>query len=494
MKKAEETQRSVVIGTGIAGLASAIRLVARGFHVDVYEANASPGGKMRQQFAQGYRFDMGPSIVTLPHLIDELFALHSKNPRDYFDYTLLEKPFKYFYEDGSMIQAYADTDRFSQEIANKTIDTPRRFRKYLKNIKRKYTITRPVFIERSIHRVKDILHHNVVLGLIRFSKIEAFKTMDRANRNHFKDPKLVKMFNNYATYVGANPFVAPATLNVIQHLEIGLGMYMPDRGVYSIVEALHRLAVEIGVTFHFNQKVDEILVENRKANGVIVQGRSIRYDTVVSNMDVYLTYKYLLPKVAGPKHVLSQPKSSSVIAFFWGMNRCFDDLNVHNLLFTEDQKEEFRSIYSDHKISKDPSLYLYISSKVVPSDAPVGKENWFVLITAPNNQGQDWKAMVAEARTTAIAKLSRMLGMPIETHIKYEDHIDPVSIEADLFSAFGSVYGNSSNSMFAAFLRHANFSRKVKNLYFVGGSAHPGAGIPMCLNSAKIMDQVLKQR
>jgi phytoene desaturase len=488
-----DKQKCVVIGAGIAGLAAAIRMKARGYEVEVYEAAPTPGGKMRQQYAEGFRFDMGPSIVTLPHLIDELFELHGKDPRSYFSYSLLEKPFRFFYEDGTIIQAYSDTERFGEEIEKKTIDTRKRFRKYLKNVRRKYTITRPVFIERSIHRVKDMLHHNVVLGLIRFSKIEAFKTMDKANRNHFKDSKLVRMFNNYATYVGSNPFVAPATLNVIQHLELSLGMYMPDKGIYSIVQALYDLARDVGVQFYFDSRVERILAEQTKAHGILVNGHNVEADLVVSNMDVYLTYQHLLPDWVPPKHVVSQAKSSSAVAFFWGMDRTFEQLGVHNMLYTEDQKEEFRAIYSDQNISSDPSLYLYISSKHVPSDAPKGKENWFVLITAPNNQGQHWDEIVEEARKTVISKISRMLGEPIEKHIAYEDHIDPQKIEADLLGAYGSIYGNSSNSMFAAFLRHANFSRQIKGLYFVGGSVHPGAGIPMCLNSAKIMEQVLKE-
>jgi phytoene desaturase len=483
----------IVIGAGIAGLAAAIRMAARGYAVEVYESAATPGGKIRQQQIKGFRFDMGPSIVTLPHLIDELFELHGKDPKEYFSYSLLEKPFKFFDEDGSVIQAYHDTEKFAEEIENKTIDSKRRFRKYLKNIRRKFKITNPVFIERSIHRVKDMLHHNVFLGIIRFRKIEAFKSMDRANRQHFKDPKLVTMFNNYATYVGSNPFVAPATLNVIQHLELSLGMYMPDKGIYSIAKALHQLAEEVGVRFHFNSRVERILTDGKKAHGVLVNGHNREADIVVSNMDVYLTYHHLLPDFPAPKHVTSQPKSSSAIAFYWGMDRSFDQLGVHNMFFTEDQKAEFKAIYTDQKISQDPSLYLYISSKHVPGDAPEGKENWFVLITAPNNQGQDWDTLVAEARKTAIEKISRILGEKIEDHIECQDHIDPQRIEADLLGAFGSIYGNSSNSMFAAFLRHANFSRQIKGLYFVGGSAHPGAGIPMCLNSAKIMEQVLKE-
>ncbi|MDH5367874.1 MAG: phytoene desaturase family protein [Cyclobacteriaceae bacterium] len=480
-----------VIGSGIGGIAAAIRLAAKGYKVEVFESNSYAGGKIRQSYAKGYRFDMGPSIITLPHLIDELFELHNKNPRDYFNYKQLEKPFKYFFPDGVVINSFADINRFSNEIAEKTKDSKESFKRYLKSIKTKYDITKPVFIESSIHRFKDFLKKDFFYGVVNFHKIDAFTTMDEDNKHYFQDSHIIELLNYYATYVGSNPFQAPATLNVIPHVEIGLGLFMPKKGVYSMIEALIQLANEVGVKFHFNTRIDEIIIKNKIASGVRINNDIKEYNVIVSNMDVYFTYQKLLPNNKGPQRILNQPKSSSVIGFYWGINREYQSMELHNMFFSSNQKEEYETVFHKKTIYKDPTLYIYISSKHVNKDAPKGSENWFVLINAPNNEGQNWEELIKESRKFAIKKINTILNTSIEKHIEYEGNISPSSIEVDYSSAFGSVYGNSSNKKFAAFLRHANFSRKVKNLYFVGGSVHPGAGIPMCLNSAKIMEQVM---
>lgn len=480
-----------VIGSGIGGIAAAIRLAAKGYQVDVFESNAHAGGKIRQFHTKGYRFDMGPSIITLPHLIDELFELHDKNPRDYFNYTQLEKPFKYFFPDGLVMNSFADTNKFSDEIANKTIDTKDSFKRYLENIKTKYDITKPVFIESSIHRLKDYLNKDFFYGIFNFHKIDAFTTMDENHRYFFKDSHLIELLNYYATYVGSNPFQAPATLNVISHLEIGLGLFIPDKGIFSMVEALIQLANEVGVKFNFNTRVDEIIVNNKIAKGVIVNETVMEYDVVVSNMDVYFTYQKLLPYNKDPQRILNQPKSSSVIGFYWGINREYQEMELHNMFFSNNQKEEYDTVFNGKTIYEDPTLYIFVSSKHIKKDAPKGSENWFVLINVPNNEGQNWEELKTKSRKFAIEKINKILKTSIEEYIEFEESIYPPCIEMDYSSAFGSVYGNSSNNKFAAFLRHANFSRKIKNLYFVGGSVHPGAGIPMCLNSAKIMEQIM---
>jgi len=479
-----------VIGSGIAGLAAAIRLAAKGCLVDVYETNNYPGGKIKEQHASGYRFDMGPSVFMLPNLVDELFTLCNKNPRDYFTYSSIETSFKYFYEDGSIINAYADLDLFAKEIELKTNHPKEIFHKYLKDIETKYNITKDVFIENSLHVFSNFFTKKMAYGVANFGKIDSFKTMNEANQAFFKDPRLVQLFNNYATYIGSNPFVAPATLNVIQHLEINTGTYLPDKGMYSIVTALVKLAEDMGVNFIYNTTVAEIVVDNKQVSGIKTKGGVIKYDRVVSNMDIYYTYKKLMPNEKFSKRIIEQPKSTSMICFYWGINKKFDELGIHNMLFAANEKEEYDAIFDRKTISSDPSLYIFITSKHIKEDAPVGCENWFVLVTAPNNTGQNWNKIVAQTRQNIITKINRMLKTDIEKHIDYEDNLTPVKIENNYSSAFGAVYGNSSNSKFAAFLRHPNFSKKVKGLYFVGGTVHPGAGLPMCLNSAKIMDKV----
>jgi phytoene desaturase len=485
-------KKCAVVGSGIAGLASAIRAAAKGYQVDVFEANPWLGGKLREINDKGYRFDIGPSVFTMPHLVDELFTLCGKNPQDYFPYTQLDTSFRYFFEDGTHINAYADVNAFANEIAQKTDDSADTVFRFLKDVKKKYDITNEVFMENSIHLLRNHLTVKTFSGLVNFWKIDAFKTMDALNRKFFKDPRNVQVFNNFASYVGSNPFIAPGTLNVIPHLEINMGLYLPKRGMYGIVEALVKLAEEMGVAFHVNTPVEEILVENGQVKGLRTKdGANQPFDAVVSNMDVYYTYHKLLPNQVKPKRTLSQPKSTSVIVFYWGLNKTHEALGVHNMLFAKDEKEEYEAIFKRNDVSMDPSLYVNITSKEIKSDAPVGGENWFVLLSCPNNQGQNWEEIIARTRQNVIAKINRMLNTDIEAYIETEGLLSPEMIQSTYSSAYGAVYGNSSDSRFAAFLRHPNFSRKIKNLYFVGGSVHPGAGLPTCLNSAKIVGKML---
>lgn len=481
--------KCAVIGSGIAGLATAIRLSAKGHEVTVFEANSSAGGKLKEFTKDDFRFDMGPSVFTLPNLIDELFEIHNKDPRDYFSYSKLESSFKYFFEDGTSINAFSNLELYENEIEKKTSDTKASFRRYLKDIETKYKITRNVFIENSLHIPSNFLTKDTVNGVLKFNKIDAFKTMDKGNRSFFNDPKTIQIFNNFALYVGSNPFVAPATLNVIQHLEVNVGTYMPDKGMYSIVTALVKLANEVGVKFEFNSLVEKINLDNNKASSISVNGKTLKFDRIVSNMDAYFTYKKLLPEIKLPKQ-LKQPKSTSVIGFYWSVDKSFPELKVHNMLFSESGKTEYDSLFNDHTICDDPSIYLCITSKHVKSDAPKNGENWFVMIHAPHIVDQNWEALIETTRRNAITKINRMLQTDIEQFIKNEEVLSPPSIRDQYRSAFGSIYGNSSNGKFSAFLRHPNFTRKIKNLYFVGGTVHPGAGLPMCLNSAKIVDQL----
>ncbi|HEY8936903.1 MAG TPA: 1-hydroxycarotenoid 3,4-desaturase CrtD [Cyclobacteriaceae bacterium] len=481
-----------VIGSGIAGLATAIRLRSRGYSVDVFEGNDSPGGKLQERKEKGYRFDLGPSVFTMPQLIDELFELAGKNPRDYFTYTRLDTSFKYFFEDGKVITAYADPEKFAKEITEKTIDTEETFWRYVDDVAKKFDITNEVFSENSLHIASNYLKKKFISGILNFHKIDAFKSMHEGNAKFFKDPHLVQLFDYYASYVGSNPLVAPATLNLISHLALNIGTYIPDKGMYALIKAMVKLAEDIGVKFQYNTFVQEIITENNQVKGIKINDRVISYDRVISNMDVYFTYKKLLPHEKEPTRILNQPKSSSVIAFYWGVKGIRPMLDIHNMLFSKNETEEYTTVFEKNNISDDPSVYICITSKHITDDAPADSENWFVLITAPNDQRQNWDEIVSRTRKNVLIKIKNMLSVDVEPLIEFEDVLTPPQIKDRYSSAFGAVFGNSSNNKFAAFFRHANFSKKIKGLYFAGGSVHPGAGIPMCLNSAKIIDKVFK--
>ena len=484
--------KAVVIGAGIGGIATAIRLAVKGYDVTVFEANESAGGKLSEIRMNGFRFDAGPSLFTMPHYVDELFQLAGKNPRAYFNYSKLDVICRYFYEDGTEISAFADARQLAGEIVAKTSDDAASVLKFMENSARIYDITHHVFLERSLHRLSTYLRWSTVYSALRLPAIDALRTMNKANSRFFNDSKTIRFFNRYATYNGSNPYQAPATLNIIPHFEQHFGAYFPDGGMQSIVRSLLKLASETGVKFSYRSKVTRILTGKNRVTGIEVNGKQVNADVIVSNMDVWFTYRQLLNERNFPKRVLRQERSSSALIFYWGISKRFEQLDLHNIFFSEDYEDEFRHIWQHQTISNDPTVYINISSKRQPADAPQDCENWFVMINVPANSGQNWDMLIAEARQHILKKLSRMLGEDISKLIVCEDMLDPRKIEQQTSSYQGSLYGSASNNRFAAFFRHANFSSKYKNLYFTGGSVHPGGGIPLALLSAKIVDGLIK--
>jgi phytoene desaturase len=484
-------QKAVIIGAGIAGIASAIRLAVKGHEVEVFESNTYPGGKLAEIKQAGFRFDTGPSLLTLPQYIDELFELAGKTPSQYFNYQKLPVTCKYFYEDGSKLTAWADDEKFTEEVNHAFGESVEAVKKQSANSRRIYELTNPVFLQRSMHRVSDFLNGDALKALLNLPKLDTSHTMHQANQSIFKDERMVQFYDRYATYNGSNPYEAPATLNVISHLEQHFGAYFPDGGMYSIVTALVGMAESLGVKFNYNSPVDELVLEGQKVKGVKVKGDLITADVVVSNMDVYFTYHKLLkshPKLF-PEKILQQERSSSALIFYWGIKKQFAQLDLHNIFFSADYKAEFDHIWKEKDIYHDPTIYLNITSKYKADDAPPGCENWFTMINVPADTGQDWDKLIAGARKNILQKLSKNLGEDIGDLIVSESILDPRGIENKTSSYQGSIYGTSSNSKFAAFLRHANRSSKIKNLYFCGGSVHPGGGIPLCLLSAKIVSE-----
>jgi phytoene desaturase len=268
-------------------------------------------------------------------------------------------------------------------------------------------------------------------------------------------------------------------------LEHGIGSFFPKKGMHSITTSLVQLAEELGVVFHYNSKVTEIVENNSLLSGIKVNDQFIDSDIVICNSDVKPAYKFLLKNTKAKKATLEQEPSSSAMIFYWGIKKQFQQLDLHNIFFSADYKTEFEHIFQNHSVSEDPTIYIHVSSKYIKEDAPENAENWFVMVNVPSNSGQNWEELRVSIRASILKKLSKLLATDIESLIEEEDYLDPIRIEERTSSHSGALYGASSNNRMAAFFRHPNFS-KVKGLYFVGGSVHPGGGIPLCLLSAKI--------
>jgi phytoene desaturase len=483
----------IIIGSGIAGMASAVRLASAGYQVSVYEKNAYPGGKLSVFEKDGYRFDAGPSLFTQPDNIEDLFKAAGEPIKDYFTYRPVDTACRYFFENGKTIDAFTNAELFSRELAEKAGEDPASVKNYLHKSAKLYENIGSIFLQHSLHKKKTWFNKRIIkaLGSVRFPYL--FSTLNNYNTKNFRSPETIQIFNRYATYNGSNPFRAPGMLSLIPHLEQNQGTFYPTGGMISITNALYQLALKKGVTFHFNQGVERIIHHDGKAQGVVVGGKNIHADIIVSNGDIYFTYKNLLQHPFKAKHILKQERSSSAVIFYWGIGKSFPELGLHNILFSNNYKEEFDNLFHKGLPGADPTVYINITSKMEDGHAPAGKENWFVMVNAPANNGQDWEALKQAIRQRVIEKIKNVLNTDIEPLIETEEVLDPVLIEERTGSYMGSLYGTSSNTRFAAFLRPANFTSYVKGLYFCGGSVHPGGGIPLCLNSAKIMASLIEK-
>jgi phytoene desaturase len=485
-------KKAIIVGSGIAGIASALRLRHKGYDVTVFEANSYPGGKLYAITQDGFRFDLGPSLFTMPHLVDELFYLHGINPRECFNYTKKEVICNYFWVDGTSFSAPADKGKFIQNASEKFETSAVILRKYLNRNKEKYDLTADIFLNKSLHRWSTYLSLRTLKSLMQAGKLHLDKTMNEVNKHYFAHPKLVQLFNRYATYNGSSPYTAPGIMSMIPHLEMNYGTFYPSGGMHEISQSLFKLSEKVGVKFQFDEAVNSINFQDDQVTGVTTSKDTYYTDVVVSNMDIFSTYKHLLKSAKQPTKILNQERSSSALIFYWGINKLFPELDLHNILFSDLYEQEFTEIFKNKNLHTDPTVYINITSKEDKKDAPDGCENWFVMINSPGNFGQDWPELIKKARANIIRKINKVFSTDIEKFIVTEYILDPINIENQTKSHQGSLYGTSSNSKFAAFLRHPNFSDQFKNLYFCGGSVHPGGGIPLCLLSAKIVSDQLE--
>ena len=487
-------KNAVIIGSGIAGLAASVRLANMGFRVSVIEKESYPGGKLSTFNLGEYRFDRGPSLFTMPSLVDDLFLLCGRNPKDDFRYKRLDESCRYFYEGGKKFIAYSSLEKMRRELESSFPEDADAFFDLLEHSKFLFKNLSPVFLEISLHRPAHLLKRHTFNAVLNSWRMGITGNLHQSHRKAFKSPHLIQYFDRFATYNGSDPYRAPATLNIIPHLEHGIGTFIPENGMGDITKAVFGLAKDLGVEFYFSSRAKEIIHEGDRVVGVRSDNEQFfDSDVVVSNMDIWFTYRELLKNYKAPEKLLRQEKSSSALVFYWAVNRTFAELGLHNIFFSDDYKGEFSHISDGKGAHHDPTVYINITSKEVPTDAPAGCENWFVMVNASNHVGQDWDTVLNESRAAVKAKLSRILGIDISPFIQAERVWTPPGIEELTGSFRGALYGNASNGKYAAFLRHPNFSSRISGLYFCGGSVHPGGGIPLCLRSAEIVAKCIQE-
>ncbi len=485
-----------IVGAGLGGLATAVRLAAAGYAVDIYDKQPGPGGKAFEERIGGYRFDTGPSLVTMPWVFEELFQAAGRRLDDYLTLLPLETICTYFYSDAGPLRAYSDLDRFAGEMEAVIGEPAENVRAHLRYCRRIEQIAGELFLTKSLHELSTYVSGLFWRSLFRVGGIDPFRTMAQAGQRHFETKEARQLFNRYATYNGSSPYRTPATLNIVPSVEYHGGGFAVRGGIYAIPMALDRLCDELGVRRYYDTAVRRILSDDRRSVcGLEVAGEEVPYDAVVSDADAFATYTELLEDDHARdfrRYRVLEPSSSGLV-HYWGVSRSTGELGLHNIFFSDDYPREFAQIFDEGTTPWDPTVYVNITSTVDPPDAVGGGENWFVLVNAPHSNGQDWGAETARTREAILRRVSRALGFDLASHIDVEGVMTPADIEAKTDSHGGSLYGISSNSVRAAFSRHRNRSRRYRGLFLCGGSTHPGGGMPLVVLSGRIVAELMQR-
>ncbi len=313
-------KRVAIIGGGLGGLTAAIRLAHQNFQVQLFEKNETLGGKMNQWIADGFRFDTGPSLLTMPFVIDELFDSVGENRSDYLEFISIDPICRYFWEDGSTLDASADTHKMIHEMQKFSVADASRYENFLAYTKRIYDISADVFLFKPMHEIRKLINWQTFLKLFRMPQIDPFRTMHQGVARFFQHPKLVQLFDRYATYNGSNPYQAPATLNIIPYVEYGLGCFYIKGGMYRLVAALKKLAEKFGVQIQMNVSVEKILHQRNRIQGILVDGEKIPADAVISNADVVMAFDELIEGFPKKQEKLKRLEPSlSGVVFFLGV-------------------------------------------------------------------------------------------------------------------------------------------------------------------------------
>jgi len=484
---------AIVIGAGLGGLAAAIHLRLAGWKVLVCERNAELGGKAGRVSWDGYRFDTGPSVLTLPQVIEDLFVAARRKRADYFEFIPVEPGCRYSWPDGTVFDAPGTRTEFRASVARhfpKELAGFDRFCRYLDDL---WAVSWPVFLQRPL-TARTLLTTPVellrpALALLRPG------SMANVVRAHFRDPKLIQLFLRFATYNGSDPERAPSAFNVIAQAELGFGSWTVKGGLHVLVSALARLADELGVEIRRECPVARVrFSRSGRVEGVVLaDGQVLDAAAVVVNQDAVaartgpLLADHPQARAWRRRYARTEPSGSGFVLLA-ALNRRHRALASHNVFFSADYPREFREQFKERRPLTDPTIYVSVPVQHDPTAAPPGGEGWFVLVNAPSARGgPGWPDAYGHGLLERL--VGRVAGFSLEQVIWREERRP--EFFARTYGAWeGTLYGPSSNNLWAAFRRVPNRG-DVPGLAFAGGSAHPGGGIPLVLLSGKLAAESL---
>ncbi len=490
-----------VIGAGLGGLAAACTLAARGYKVVLFERNDWLGGKAAPLEGAGFRFDMGPTIVTIPSVLRRVFSEAGRRVENYLELVRLDPQWRCFFEDGSVLNLLQDPCQMALELGDfaRGANSGQRYLDFIKLSARLNDISRRYFFYRPVGGLRDMFDFRSsfnpkVLGDVLAMRMG--RTVAGTVRSFTADPRLAQMMDHFTQYVGSSPYGSPAVLCGIAHMQTDEGVWYPMGGTRAVPVALEKLARELGVEIRARTHITNILACGREVTGVRTwQGEEIPLRAIVSNCDTVLTHRELINGAIGErfeKRRRYEPACSGVVLYL-GLKKRYEHLAHHDFVFSRDPKEEFDWIYSRGEPAPDPTCYLAATTCSEPATAPPGGEALYVLVHTPYlRPHHDWKRMLPEYRRVIIDKLKRTGQMPdIEERIVFERTLTPHDIHERYHVLNGAIYGLASHGRFLGAFKPGNRSPDLHGLYLAGGAAHPGPGMPMVLMSGWIAADTL---
>jgi len=491
-----------VVGGGLGGLAAAVTLAARGYRVELFEASAGVGGKAAVLEAEGFRFDMGPTILTVPEVLRRIFGEAGRRLEDELELERLDPQWRCFFEDGSVLDLVEDVQRMAGTLEGyagaASADGYRDFvecSRELSRISNDFFFWKPVGGIRDTLDLKTTFNASTLKDLLR---LRMGRSVAGLIRSKVPDGRVAQMLDHFTQYVGSSPYGSPAVLCGIAHMQLKQGIWYPVGGTRAVPVALARLADELGVSIHCNAAVARIDAPAGRVRAVeLADGRRFPVDAVVSNMDAVRTHTELLEARSGRPFLgrrQYEPACSGVVLYL-GLSRRYEHLEHHNFVFSRDPEIEFEHIYERGEPAPDPTCYVAAPSATDPTVAPAGGEALYVLAHTPYlRPGHDWDRMFPAYRARIIEKLATCGGMPdIEDRIVYESALTPADIHHRYRVLNGAIYGLASHGRYLGAFKPGNRSRDVAGLYLAGGSAHPGPGMPMALMSGWIAADCVDQ-
>lgn len=507
-------KKIVIIGAGIGGLSAAIHLASQGHRVQILERQSQVGGKLNQIVMDGFSFDTGPSLITMPYVLHELFQAAERRLEDYLDLQPLDLTCRYFYRDGVILNAWRDQQRLAEEFGRLNPHDGEALSRFIAQSRTLFEAAADPFLYHSLGRPTDVLQtflhflwpdsaDSTSSQQSTFSErlravITALSptTLDQHVSSFFEDAHLRQFFDRYATYNGSSPYQVASVYSIIPYVELADGGWYPRGGMYALAQALAQVAGELGVHIETDCEVRRILVERGRARGVVLaDNRVLRSDLVVANSDVVTSYRELLsPAIQTPRyqrHLEDLEPSGSGFVLLLGTKKRYPDLAHHNIFFSDDYPGEFADLFERKRPQRDPTVYICATTRTDPSQAPTGHENLFVLVNAPYlTAAVNWQQEASHYRDRILDVLAAYPQIDlsdIREQIVCETILTPEDFQRDYGANAGSIYGLSSNARMAPFTRPGNRATAIAGLYFVGGSTHPGGGVPLVMLSGKIV-------